>query len=274
MATGTAKGAAPPPPPPDPPREKKCPPPRAPGWIVTFADLATLLMAFFVLLLSFSEMDVQKYKQIAGSMKNAFGVQRELRTLEPPKGTSIIAREFSPGRPTPDPTKDIRQKTVDENRQTLEFTDARIQEARREAVKLRRLLQQQIRQGLVEVEQREGNVIVRVREKGSFPSGSAELDPGFVPVLETIGKTLEKTEGRIVVAGHTDDVPVHGGPYRSNWELSAARAVSVVHELLARSAIPSKRVAAEGHADTQPLVPNTTPENRARNRRVEIIIQK
>jgi len=96
----------------------------APAWVMTFADLMSLLMCFFVLLLSFAEMDLNKFKQIAGSMKTAFGVQREIKVKEPPKGTSVIAREFSPGRPTPTPINDIRQNTIDENEQTLEFTDA------------------------------------------------------------------------------------------------------------------------------------------------------
>jgi len=95
-----------------------------PAWVMTFADLMTLLMCFFVLLLSFAEMDIQKFKQVAGSMKMAFGVQRDIKVKEMPKGTSVIAREFSPGRPTPTPMDEVRQNTIDETRQTLEFTDA------------------------------------------------------------------------------------------------------------------------------------------------------
>ena len=95
----------------------------APAWVMTFADLMSLLMCFFVLLLSFSEMDLQKYKQVAGSMKNAFGVQREIKTMEMPKGTSVIAQEFSPGRPSPTPLNVIRQNSIDDTKQTLEFTD-------------------------------------------------------------------------------------------------------------------------------------------------------
>ena len=95
----------------------------APAWVMTFADLMSLLMCFFVLLLSFSEMDLQKYKQVAGSMKNAFGVQREIKSMAMPKGTSVIAQEFSPGRPSPTPLNVIRQNSIDDTKQTLEFTD-------------------------------------------------------------------------------------------------------------------------------------------------------
>lgn len=101
----------------------KCPPPGLPAWLGTFADLMSLLMCFFVLLLSFSEMDVLKFKQIAGSMKFAFGVQNRLEVKDIPKGTSIIAQEFRPGRPEPTPIDVIMQQTIDITQQTLEFQE-------------------------------------------------------------------------------------------------------------------------------------------------------
>ena len=102
---------------------QKCPR-GAPAWVMTFADLMSLLMCFFVLLLAFSEMDVLKFKQLAGSMKEAFGVQREIKVKEIPKGTSIIAREFSPGRPEPTLVHTVRQHTVETLRQSLDVSDS------------------------------------------------------------------------------------------------------------------------------------------------------
>ncbi len=96
----------------------------APAWIMTFADLMSLLMTFFVLLLSFSEMDIQKYKQLAGSMKQAFGVQREVKVKEPPKGINVIAREFSPGRPVPTPLNVVKQNSTDYLRRNLFVPDS------------------------------------------------------------------------------------------------------------------------------------------------------
>lgn len=90
-----------------------------PAWVMTFADLMTLLMCFFVLLLSFSEMDLVKYKQMAGSMSEAFGVQRDINIKEPPKGINVIAREFSPGRPVPTPLNVVKQNTTDHLRRNL-----------------------------------------------------------------------------------------------------------------------------------------------------------
>ncbi len=104
-------------------KECKCPPPGSPAWMATFADLMSLLMCFFVLLLSFSEMDVIRFKQIAGSMKTAFGVQNVMDADQVPKGTSVIAQEFSPGRPEPTPIKVIMQQTADIEKKTLNFLD-------------------------------------------------------------------------------------------------------------------------------------------------------
>ena len=101
----------------------KCPE-GIPAWVMTFADLMSLLLAFFVLLFSFSEMDKNIYKEMAGSLKEAFGVQREIKAKEPPKGINIIAREFSPGRPVPTPYDEVRQMTTDDYKMHPVFTDA------------------------------------------------------------------------------------------------------------------------------------------------------
>lgn len=244
----------------------------APAWVITLADLMSLLMSFFVLLLSFSELDLQKYKQVAGSMKFAFGVQREIKVKEPPKGTSIIAQEFSPGRPRPTPWDEIRQDTIDETKQTLDFSEARIRDTQAKVAELQNMLQNEIDQGLIVLERIGEQIIIRIQEKGSFPSGSASFNQDFKPVLDKLRTVLNRIEGKIVVAGHTDDLPIHTSRFRSNWELSTARAVSVIHHLFATGEIAPQRFVIEGHADTQPLAPNDTAENRAHNRRIEITI--
>ncbi|MCW8920387.1 MAG: OmpA family protein, partial [Sedimenticola sp.] len=111
-------------------------------------------------------------------------------------------------------------------------------------------------------------------EKGSFPSGSAQLNDDFYGVMVRLSEAVAKTPGKVVVAGHTDDVPIATRRFRSNWELSSARAVTVVHALLDDPNVDPKRVTVEGHADSQPLLPNDSKENRAINRRVELIIER
>jgi len=335
-----------------------------PGWVMTFADLMSLLMCFFVLLLAFSELDVSKYKEMAGSMKNAFGVQREVKVREPPKGINIIAREFSPGRPTPTIMNVIRQMTTDDMRVNLDLgkerrppvptpkaehepdrdstskpqeradqkaglTDAqkkqleqakklaavRLQQklkteqqlgnmhaqqkkagsmdqksleelikAKVAAEKRRKLehsakliskaLGREIKAGSVDVETEGQKIIIRVREQASFGSGRAELKGAFRPILERVANILKDSEGKIIVAGHTDNVPIYTERFRSNWELSAARAVSVAHEMMLATRIPSDRFLVQGFADTKPMAKNDTPAKRASNRRVEIILQQ
>src|SRR5690606_18151709 len=133
---------------------------------------------------------------------------------------------------------------------------------------------EQIMSGEVEVEARGRKIIIRIREKGSFLSGSAELRPEYRDVMSEVRSVLALKPGSILVQGHSDNVPINTARFRSNWELSAARAVSVAHELMLGGIVSSARFEVSGKADTQPLVPNTTAENRARNRRVEIIIEQ
>ncbi len=277
----------------------KCPP-TMPAWLATFADLMSLLMCFFVLLLSFSEMDAMKFKRLAGSMAQAFGVQAELNVVEVPKGTSIIAQEFSPGRPEPTPINEIWQSTSNTTQMSLdvqcseeydveqgeEGADAGVKlrvrqrleelvkETEQQAYELADALQAQIMAGEVEVETSGRKIIIRIREKGSFVSGSAELTPEYRDVMHEVRSVLALKPGSIVVQGHSDDVPIHTARFRSNWELSAARAVSVAHELMVGGTLPASRFEVSGKADTQPLAPNNSAENRARNRRVEIVIQQ
>lgn len=275
--------------------------PGLPPWMGTFADLMSLLMCFFVLLLSFSEMDAMKFKRLAGSMAQAFGVQNKLNVTDVPKGTSIIAQEFSPGIPSPTPINEIWQKTEDITEMSLEVRsqqeydveagetgqeagikaairerlEALIEETRQDAQDLADALEPEIVAGEIEVETEGRKIIIRIRERGSFKSGSHELADDYYDVMDEIRGVLMQKPGKIEVQGHTDNIPIRGSArYRSNWELSTSRAVSVAEELMKDGEINRRRFMISGLADTQPLVDNSTRENRARNRRVEIVIRQ
>ena len=259
-------------------QQAKCPE-GIPMWVMTFADLMSLLLAFFVLLFSFSEMDAQKYKQVAGSMKEAFGVQREVKVKDPPKGVNVIAQEFSPGRTQPTPLNQVRQSTIDDYRQFPVLgdelqspTDEEKEDIEKESEKIKLALAEEIEQGLIEVETQGRKIIIRIREKGSFPSGSAELIKPFRKVIDKMIQALKTTRGAIVVSGHTDDVPIHNNRFRSNWELSSSRAVTVIHELSKDGSIDQKRFQIAAYGETRPLASNDTPEGRAQNRRVEVTL--
>ncbi|WP_275096714.1 MotB family protein [Sedimenticola hydrogenitrophicus] len=258
-----------------------------PPWLATFADLMSLLLAFFVLLLSFAEIDAIRFQKMAESMKDAFGVQREVPVPDIVMGTSVIKQEFSPSiNPDPAIIDEIRQQTTEVEQQHLEVPDGVVdavieaererilEEVARQAEEIREALKLEIEESLVSVETEYTKIIIRINEKGSFPSGSAELNDDFYGVMVRISEAVARTPGNVVVAGHTDDVPISTNRFRSNWELSSARAVTVVHALLDDPNIDPKRIAVEGHADSAPLVPNDSRENRAINRRVELVIQR
>ena len=242
---------------------------------MTFADLMTLLMCFFVLLLSFSEMDVAKFKQLSGSMKEAFGVQSEIDVRTIPKGTSVVAQEFSPGKPEPTAVNQVRQFTIDSNKNTLDALSRElkeIKETREHARRLRLALKEEIDKGSVSIKTEGMKIIIHIMEKASFDSGYADLKPEFLPVVGKIADLIDNNSGEVTVSGHTDNVPIRNERFRSNWDLSSTRAVSVAHELLGRASIDTDRVMVTGHADTRPRADNESSENRAKNRRVDISI--
>ncbi len=262
-----------------------------PPWLATFADLMSLLMCFFVLLLSFAEMDVLKYKQVAGAMKMAFGVQRDVIATEIPKGTSVIAQQYSPGKPIEiTPLEIMREQSTDTTKTNLDFTDSTTQNdqslaqaeaiaakhaeqmAKEEADELKKELASAIGDGLLEIEAFADRVLIRIREKGSFGSGKASLKPAFEPILKQIAEVLIQRDGLFIISGHTDDIPIETKQFRSNWDLSAKRAATVVHFFIQQGNIDPERMEIRAHSDNQPLVPNDSWENRAQNRRVEISV--
>ena len=380
----------------------KCPPQGAPAWMATFADMATLLMAFFVLILSFAEFNVPKFKQISGSLKEAFGVQKVVPVVEQPKGTTVIELNFSPN-PEPSLSTTLRQqttelqkpelelntetekspegtgaekksqsdfdgaggegeeqldatelakqlkkaidtgevtvetlgenvvinfpeeKTSDEDvstmiaetlealneareksgasesevlfggiEQELEKLAAAIDEsipqdgqgqggsssqeseeeqiASRTTEELTVALKEQIDQGLIEVEQREGKVFVTVGSGGAFPSGTADLTEEAQRIIDRIALSAMSPDSSIKVTGHTDDVPISNGQFRDNWDLGAGRAASVVQAIQNTGLIAGDRLEAVSKGEMEPVADNTTAAGREQNRRIEIEI--
>lgn len=273
-------------------------------WMATFADLMALLLCFFVLLLAFSEMDVLKFKQIAGSMQFAFGVQNRIEVEDIPRGTSVIAQEFRPGRPTPTPIESIQQVTADMTQQTLDFQDGdddyvggpeqaqggemdsqeatpqqieMMQMAEQTEQAMRRIreeMEQEIEDGALELENLGQQILIRVREQGTFPQGSAFLQPQFRPVIRRIAEVLNDIPGEVTITGHTDNQRVRSEMHSSSWSLSSARAVAVAEEMLHVENFEESRLTVRGLADTRPMVPNNSEDNRRRNRRVEIAIMQ
>tara|TARA_B100001093_G_scaffold351630_1_gene336122 strand:- start:1951 stop:3093 length:1143 start_codon:yes stop_codon:yes gene_type:complete len=360
----------------------KCPPVGAPAWMATFADMATLLMAFFVLILSFAEFNVPKFKQISGSLKNAFGVQKIVPIVEQPKGTTVLSLNFSPSpaksvtdemtQQTTETTKpdlesqtktkdsdgsgekqsdaedlvkalqeavargDIQVETLGENvvvnftpteaeqkdlPQLLQKTLSAIEKAKAATGKLEQdvlfggiegqlaelaaaasaaakstkeqaeakaesdkkaqiaedelkvALRQEIGQGLADVQREDDKVIITVGAGGAFASGSADLTPAAIDIMNRIAEVNAAGKSEIKVSGHTDDVPlIFGSNYRDNWDLAAARSASVVQAFAANGTISEDRLEAISYGESRPIEPNETVDGRAKNRRIEIEI--
>jgi len=249
------------------PRQKN----QTPAWIVTFADLATLLLTFFILLLSFAEMDIEKYKAMANSMSVAFG---SANVLSDDIGGSPITLVESDTVSLPEPTETQTREP--------EFIDERAPDSTTTVISggvidlassMIRELENEVASGALSVNYDKNKVVIRFSEEAAFRSGEAAIKPEMIPIIERVVGVLAGCTGDVLVSGYTDDRPISSSRYRSNWDLSAARAVSVVHELVMTRQVPAERVVAAGRAETNPLAPNDTAENRALNRRVEIAIR-
>ena len=362
----------------------------APGWMATFADMATLLMAFFVLLLSFAEMSVPKYKQIAGSLKASFGVKRIVPTITIETARSILVDDFSPAVAEATVMRNVRQRSddithpnvvkkteekeadfktkkafrsveqalqeeidqgqvkvrIEDNKVVVELRDnqnsggksdaavnqgtggpisqatidiaAKVvevqaklstevevrkqklasgrskrgseneesankspggqtnkinQDIENQYQKVKADLSKDIAQGLAAVEKVGDQIKVRLASQGSFVSGGANLQPEFQALLGRVGKSLSASKGKMRVEGHTDNGPVaYNGRFKSNWDLSAQRSASVAQFFINESGFKEKNVTVAGFADTRPIARNDSAAGRAKNRRIEIIV--
>lgn len=364
--------------------EEDCPPCKggAPAWMATFADMATLLMAFFVLILSFAQMNVPKFKEVAGSMNEKMGVQRRVPVVEPPTADSVVARQFMKAKVEPTAMSTISEQTTDDpqmedpelktttrssedlfssdleivksalkdeiakgevevtendgkisvavvgktadsdndgqtgtdsgeklneaevalfakvvDAQTQVRSEVRVSRsplseemsvaseassqpsvedevAKSELEEIRSRLSTEISKGLVNVEMADAEVKITLADQGSFVSGSADLQPGFFKVLQTVGGALQGRSGAITVAGHTDNIPIaFSERFQSNWDLSVSRSASVVDYLVSDGFVTPGQVTVVGLADTAPIASNETPAGRAKNRRIEIKVQ-
>jgi chemotaxis protein MotB len=225
-------------------------------------------------------------------MKDAFGIQKIIKADDIPKGTSIIAQEFSAGKPTTTVLNVVEQQTTDQEKRNLDFTDALtksqgedslgpgkeievekiIEKMNEEAEKLKEVLSEEIVQEAIEIETFPDQIVIRIREKNSFSSGEAVLKRTFYDVLNKISLAINAAEGDILVSGHTDNIPIKTRKFTSNWALSAARSANVVQYLINTGKVSPARIQIRANADQEPLVKNISTEARAENRRVEIIV--
>lgn len=241
--------------PPDPPRKKKAAGgpagEGAPAWVVTFADLATLLLTFFVLLLSFSNMDVVKYREMVGSVQERFGVT----TMERGDYQTVSVGQIA------DVDSNVRDNSVKvAAREQIVNTiyDAVVREGYKDAAS---------------ISVSDEGVRVRMKGRVLFEPGNADLEKGGLRFLDSLVRLLKENKNiRMTVEGHTDDTQTRSAKFPSNWELSTVRAARTLAYLVDQGA-PANRMAAAGYAGTRPQFPNNQPETKVLNRRVEFLFQ-
>jgi chemotaxis protein MotB len=245
-------------------------------WLLTYADMITLLLALFVVLYAISSVNVSKFKTLQDSLRDAFNGNVVNG------GSSIMETGRSATRETPDAVIPNITPPTPQIASPRSRAQAAALAARREQQEFQRI-KQQIEQyarahGLgnqVEaVTARRGLVVRLLTDRVLFDSGQAALKAQGMPLLGHVGNLLNIDKIHpILVEGHTDDVPINTAQFRSNWELSTARATEVVRYLIGRG-VPDRRFGASGYADLHPIGPNATDQGRARNRRVEVVLQR
>jgi len=209
-------------------------------WLLTYADMITLLLAFFVILYASSRVDAGKYTDLVSSIRVAFGV--------PPRPRPIIMQAGHGGE------------------KLLPFGDV----AGILVQQLNAHIEEEIKAESVEIERDDKGVVLRFQDSVLFGLGSATLSDDAKRILDKVARPLINTLYAIEVEGHTDILPIRSSDFPSNWELSVARATAVIRYLVESHRFPPARLAAKGMADNQPLAPNDPARGNPRNRRVEL----
>lgn len=241
-----------------------------PPWMGTFADLATLLLTFFVLLLTFANMDIQKFHDMLGSVQKAFGVQVKVRGQYQATKPLVAANALKAQAPAAPTMAGMTRPSA------VPTSSSEARAAAENAAQAREVRQMANQAGLGQsVEITSGPRGVRMRVKGQllFLPGQAQVRPEARRLLEAVAKVMRKFHYYLTVEGHTDSTPIHTPQFPSNWELSASRASAVLRFLLSLG-VPQRKVSAVGYAANYPLASNATQEGRNKNRRVEFVFTK
>ncbi|MBY4679008.1 OmpA/MotB family protein [Marinobacterium arenosum] len=248
----------------------------SPNWLATFADLMTLLLVFFVLLFSMSSLKQERFEEAVRSLTLALD--------SAPGSNSLI--ELDAQAPTPKIPQELTEEVLPATQYSLDDgakpNDA---EARRQLLKLQHdwtPMSQELEQSFemlslsdaVEIaDPKDGKLRLRIDGSALFESGSAQFDRRMMPLLDVVVNTLRRNpQYKVNIQGHTDDIPIETAQFPSNWELSAVRATTVLRYFM-RGGLDPERLTATGYGDSLPVEPNDSAKNRARNRRIEFVLE-
>lgn len=232
-------------------------------WLVSYADFITLLFAFFVVLYAFAKSDQQKQVQVSASIDNAF------------RSLGIFANASHKPVPGAQATPSTDQPVIPMNIVMGEDVLAPAQvrdDLNRIHRDLQQMLSSQVATHTVSIHMGQDGLVISLREAGFFDSGSATPKPAGLATLRTIAARLSQSPYDLRIEGHTDNIPIHNAEFNSNWELSTARATHIAQIFLEMKAIPPDRLSAAGYAEFHPVASNDTPEGRAKNRRVDLVV--
>ena len=221
-------------------------------WLVSYADFITLLFAFFVVMYSISSVNEGKFRTVSDSIKAA---------LNPIVSPATTAVPFTIG----------QNKAVTVNPTINTVKEPAVRRLR----EIMRSLKNETQLDIIQVKElANGDIVLTLPDAVLFRPGESRLRPEALPFVQAISEVLIDLDRHVRVEGHTDNVPIATAQFPSNWELSATRAVTVVRTLSEQYGVQADHLTAVGHADSRPLTDNLTPEHRAKNRRVEIVVQE
>ncbi|OGQ93174.1 MAG: hypothetical protein A2284_05510 [Deltaproteobacteria bacterium RIFOXYA12_FULL_61_11] len=218
--------------------------PGAPAWMATYGDMMSLLLTFFIMLVSMSSLDMQKIKVALGSLKGAMGIMQSGLKLVEGKEEILSPRDMVP---------------VKTNYTSIEIYYAMKKELKKETQN-------------VQIIKKRAGFVLRMDANLVFKPGGDELRSESFKILDALINFFEAFPFDIRIEGHTDDTPLRSARFDSNWDLSVARAITVARYILERSNMPKEKIAVAGYGEARPIAPNDTPENRAKNRRVDIVL--
>lgn len=218
-------------------------------YLLTYADLITLLLGLFIILYASAQVDSGKYREYASAISNYFNTEEG----QTKGGDGVLKGQQNIPQPVL-PTS--QEKNIDQIAQETEYA-----------------VQQQLAAGSVSLERTVDGLVIRLSEQLLFESGKAEIQPAALPVLDSLTAVLRGIRQQIIVEGHTDSIPIRTFQFESNWHLSVQRALTIGYYCI-RNDLPQHNITISGYGAQRPIAPNTTPEGRAANRRVEIAIKE
>jgi len=216
-------------------------------WLITYSDLITLLLAFFIMMYTFSKQDAQKYEEVSEYLRAIFS-----------GGTAVLkagaAADSKVVLPMPKESTDIQEIAKQLEKEIQGMAEATDPEHK------------------ITVLSDERGIVIRIMDRAFFDNGRAELKDSAKKALLKIAPIIKASDNQIRIEGHTDNVPISTSEFKSNWELSVRRATEVVRHLIEKYEFPPERISASGYAEYRPVAPNDTEQDRALNRRIEIIL--